>query len=156
MALIYNTTNELQSVKVFGNWFSLKPGQMKNFDEKIAHFIATERRDSGLVALPEAFEDPQFITTDEGKAILAEKREEGIKAYIDHFRKIIANNQIALRQDLERSNIKADPATFASDGELHAMEMVAKYQRDEDDKEQKRIDRVKELMKTVGPSTTRK
>lgn len=152
MGLIYNTTNEQQSVKAFGNWFTFKPKQMKMIDDKLSHFLATEKKEYGLVALKEDFGDPTYLQSPEGQAELAAKENEGVKNYIAHHRSIIYNNQVSLRKDLETANLKIDPATLASDGEIKSMEIVAKYQQQEDDAAQKRVDRVKDLMKSVGPA----
>lgn len=154
MAYIYNPTKEEQTVKVFGNYFSFKPGQIKNLNPDISHFIQTERRESGLVQLPEdeagelwTFKGREVIPTEAGKVVLAEEGKKGVDAYIAFHRSIIANNQVALRRDLEQANIKVDPAVYASPGELRSMKLVAKYQQQEADAEQARIDEVRELMK---------
>lgn len=150
MALVYNATEELQSFKAAGNWFTFKPKQMKQMDDAIAHFIATERQEFGMVLLPEELSDPEYKASPEGKELLEQKTEQGINSFVSALRQVIYNNQVSLRQDLQQANIQADPASFASDGELKAMELVAKYQRAKNDDEQKKIDKVKELMKTVG------
>jgi hypothetical protein len=54
-----------------------------------------------------------------------------------------------MKQDLGKANIQADPAVFASKGELDAMRLVAKYQKTAEDTEQLKIDEVKKLMKNV-------
>lgn len=149
--LLYNCTNEPQTVKALGNWFSFKPHQVKSVQDNIGRFIATERQINGIMSLPEEFEDPEYKTTEEGKAKLAAIEEAGLKAYLGHLRSVIYNNQVSLRQDLEKANIKADPAVFASEGELEAMRLLAKYQSREEDAAQKKADEVKELMKQVGP-----
>lgn len=153
MPLIMNTTNETQKVRAFGNFFEFKPKQIKPMQEHIADFIASERSYQGMVALPESFEDLEYRQSDEGKAQLKELERQGIESYLGHLRSIIYNNQVSLRQDLEQSGIKADPASFASEGELEAMRLVASYQSKKDDEAQKRIDEVKELVKKVGPIT---
>lgn len=150
MALVFNATEEEQSIKIYGNWFSFKPGAIKVLDEKLAHGISTDKKEYGCVALPPEFEDLEFRTTEAGVKILQEKKEEGLKNYLSHLRQIVMNNQLSLRQDLERSNIKADPAVFASDGEVAAMETLAKYQQSHEDSAQVRAERIKELMKKTG------
>lgn len=150
MALVYNATNEDQSIKIYGNWFNLKSGAIKSIDDKLAHGIATDKKEYGCVVLPETMEDLEFRATDEGKKILEEKKAEGLQNYLSHLRGIVANNQISLRQDLERANIKADPAVFASLGEEKAMETLARYQRGKEDEAQIRAERLKELVKQSG------
>jgi hypothetical protein len=147
MALCYNTTDEEQSIKIFGNWYAFKPGQIRNLNDNVAHFIETDRKETGIVTLPEQFDDSEYKASSEGMAELAARRQSGLKHYLDFHRKIVYNNQVSLRQDLERSNIHADPAVFASAGEMKSMEILAKYKAKEKDEEQLRIERVKELMK---------
>lgn len=151
MGLILNATNEEQTVKVFGNYFTLKPKQIKNFQDNIASFMAKERAVNGLVQLPEAFEDMEYRTTEEGKSVLENAEEKGIDNYVGALRERIFNNQVSLRQDLEKANQKIDPAALASAGELEAMRIVAKYERAKSDREQQKIDEVKKLMKDIGP-----
>jgi hypothetical protein len=150
MALIMNASAEEQSVKVFGNYFSLKPGQIKNFEDKIAHFMATDRTDRGLVSMPDEFMDPNYAQTEEGKAILAERKRVGIENRCNHLRRVIYNNEVSLRQDLERANIKADPKVFASAGEIAAYEELVKYQAKQEDEDQKKVDKISELQKKLG------
>jgi hypothetical protein len=150
MALIFNATNEIQRTKALGNWFEFKPKQIKQMNENIAHFLTTERGDCGLVGLPEEMEDPEYRSSPEGKAILAEKEQQGIDSFVKAQRALIYNNQVSLRKDLDKNNMKLDPAALASDGELNAMRIVAAYQAKKDDSEQKKIDEVRELIKKVG------
>lgn len=148
--LIYNATKEVQSVKALGNWFTFKPKQIKMLQDDLGQFLAEERADHGLVAIPEKFEDAAYLASEEGKKELGEYEQRGIDAYVRSLRQVIYNNQVSLRQDLEMANLKVDPSSMATDGELRAMQLVAKYQKDEEDKDQKRADEVRELMKKVG------
>jgi hypothetical protein len=150
MALIFNATNETQTVKAMGNWFTFKAKQIKLMQENIAGFLAMERADDGLVAIPDVFEDPEYKASPEGQELLAKYEQQGIDAHVAHLRRIIYNNQVSLRQDLEKADLKIDPATLATDGELQAMKLLAFYQKAKDDSAQKRADEVRELMKTVG------
>lgn len=150
MALLYNTTLEEQHVKALGNHFTFKPGQIKMFQDNVAHWIATMRREQGIVSLPAEFEDPEYKESEEGKKALATAKAEGIKNYLEFHRKIVYNNQKSLKQDLEMANLKVDPATLATDGELESMRLVAKYQALKSDDEQKKVDEVKELMQQIG------
>lgn len=150
-AKIFNTTSEIQKVKAAGNHFEFKPKEVKFFyNTDIAAFIADERKHQGLVALPDEFLEHGYEKTPEGELRLAEFEQAGLDAYLGHLRTVIANNQVSLRQDLEKANLKIDPALLASKGELEAMRTVAKYQRQEEDRAQQKVDEVKELMKKVG------
>lgn len=148
--LILNATNEPQSVKAFGNWFSFKPKQTKLVSDDIGRFLIEERAANGLVELPAEFQDPSHKNSPEGKAQFEAAEQRGIDSYIKALRGLIYNNQVSMRQDLEKSNIKVDPAIYASDAELQAMRLVAKYQRDAEDTEAKKIEEIKDLMKKVG------
>lgn len=147
--LVMNATNEKVTVKAMGNWFEFKPKQIKNFTHNLGLFLITERSQNGLVHVPDAFEDPEYKATEEGRAQLSDLEKRGIEAFCKGLRQRIYNNQVSLRQDLERSNLKVDPAVLATDGELEAMRLLAKYQDQKDDIEQKKIDEVKDLMKSI-------
>jgi hypothetical protein len=149
MALILNASCEDQHVVVFGNHFSLKAGQIKNFEDKIAHFLATDRADRGLVSLPDEFMEPEYKTSEDGARILEEKRKQGVENRVRYLRQIAYNNEVSLRQDLEKANIKADPKSFASDGELRAYEELVKYQKKQDDGDAKKAAKIVELQKQL-------
>jgi hypothetical protein len=153
MALVYNTTNETITTTVYGNHFEWKPKQIKNLQDRFAEFIKMERGYLGLQALPESFEDAEYKSSAEGKAQLESIEQAGIEQRVNFLRGIIYNNQVSLRGDLEKSNIKSSPEIHASKGELDAMRLVAQYQKKDDDAAQKRVDEIKELMKKVGPVT---
>lgn len=149
MAIVFNATNETQSVKAFGNWFTFKPKQYKTMDEKLAHFLCTDRTDYGLVGLPAEFEDPAFRSTPDGQAAYEAAEKSGIDNYIKALRALIHNNQVSLRRDLEKANFKYGPELEASQGELDAMRLVAKYQKSMEDAEQKKAEEVKDLMRKI-------
>lgn len=136
---------ETQKFQVFGNYFELKPGALKLVQENVAKFVDIERKELGIVTLPESLEDPDFKASPEGKALLESKRKEGVDARCKKLEWIVYNLQVSLRQDLERANIKADPRGFASDGELAAMEELAKFRANKADETEIRIKRIKDL-----------
>lgn len=150
MALILNASCETQHFKVFGNHFSLKPGQIKNFTDEIAKFIGYQRRDQGLVELPAEYEEHEYMNSDAGKQRLLTFKAEGIKNRVLALRAVVYNNQVSLRQDLEKANMKIDPRVLASDGEVSAMEELAKYQDQGDDAAKNRLERIKELEKKIS------
>lgn len=163
MALVINATEENVTVQVAGNYFNFKPGQEKTIrNEQIAHFIATERRTSGLAVLPDV------LTADEDSGdveITAEqladrratrdsaKKEacaHALREYIDHKRYIIKNNQVSLSRDLARADYKYGPEHEMSDGEFAAMELVAKYDKKGKDASQERLDQIEKLKKQIS------
>lgn len=150
MALIYNASAEDQHFVVFGNHFNMKAGQIKNFEDKIAHFIITDRKELGLVGLTEEFDDPEFRLSEAGKEALAHKKAEGVANRVRKLKELVYNNQVSMRMDLEKANIQADPRAFASDGEIRAMELLAMYQDKEQDESKKKVQKIKELEAKIG------
>lgn len=151
MGYIFNSTAEEQRVRAHGNWFVLKPKQIKQFQDNLSMFMVMERGDQGLVGLSEAFEDPAYRESPEGKVELAKAEEAGINSYTNALRQRVYNNQVSLRNDLAKADLKVDPAVLASPEDLEAMRLLAKYQKSQDDAGQKRAEEVKKLMSTIGP-----
>lgn len=162
MPKVFNPTQETVETRLFGSYFSFKPGQMKNMQRNFCDFIQSDRKDTGLVVLPAQF-DPMdeenyvegFEKTPEGKKIIAEKTEEGIRNLIDHHLWVIRNNQISLKKDLARHDPSNDPAKLASieasKGEIESMRLVAKYKKLRLNSEEKRFSEVDKLLEEVGP-----
>lgn len=152
MGLVINASAETQEFKVFGNYFTLKPGQIKMFQENISRFIATNEttKGLGLVGLSDAFEDPSHKDSAEGKKELEARLKDGVDARVRTLRALVYNNQVSLRRDLEMANIKADPKAFASEGEVKAYEELVKYQKVNDDVEAAKVQRLKDLEKKIG------
>jgi hypothetical protein len=160
MPYVLNCTNETQKVKVLGNFFEFAPKQMKRMKDELATSIDELRREQGMVALPDRSEKemdwPEYKKTPEGKLEFERLENLGLEAYITKLRWVIYNNQVSLRSDLEKSNIKHDPSVLASErgadgvSTLDYMKVLSKYQSQKDDLEQKQIDEVKELMRKVN------
>lgn len=162
MARIWNPTEETVQTRIFGNHFEFKPGQFKIMQEHFAKFIEMNRKEDGLVVLPDEF-DPQnedkyiegYDKTPEGKAILAQKKAEGIQNLVNHYQRIVYNNQVALRNDLVRHDPHTDPiklaAINASKGEMEAMRLVAKYSKLAKDNNEAKAKEVEKLMSEIGP-----
>lgn len=151
MPYVMNCLAEDKLVQARGNWFTFKPKQLKQMEPHLAAFLGREKRYPGLVCLSDAFEDPDYKNTPEGKAELANAEAEGIADFVEHLRQRVYNNQVSLRMDLETKNMKVDPLILASPGEKEAMELLSKYQKQKDDRDQIEVNRLKELMKTIGP-----
>lgn len=148
--VVYNATEEEVTVQAFGNYFTFKPKQVKILTDSIGQFLIEKRFEDGIVGLPVEFEDPDYRNTDEGKKILAAKTKEGIDRFLDKQRKIVNNNLQSLARDLEMANIHTDSRAMASDGELRAMELLAKYQSKEMDEQKKRLEEFDKLQKKLG------
>lgn len=149
MAILFNTTKEKQTVRAAGNYFTFAPKQIKMMDDVLGHFIAVDKKSYGIVALPQEFEEPEYKQTAEGKAILAQKEKEGLEHFLAFHRSKIHNNQVSLKKDLDRANLKIDPAVFATPQEIESMKIVSEYQAAHEDEAQKKIDQVQELMSKV-------
>lgn len=150
MSYVMNALDKEQRVTVAGNHFTFKPRQVKLFQPNIATLLTVDKAYMGFVGIPEAYEDLEWKSSEEGQKALVSARKAGVEAYCNFLRRIVYNQQVSLRQDLEKMNIKADPKTFISDGELDAMKELVKYQASKDDEDQKKIDEAKELEKKLG------
>lgn len=161
---VWNPTEEEVSTRIQGSWFSFKPNQMKTMDVEKGAFIQTHRMETGLVVLPPEFCEvreeykPGYEQTPEGKAILEQRRGEGVQHLIDFHMSIVKNNQVSLRQDLAHKYPSADfdklAKLEASKGELESMRLVAKYSGKAPDSGKKKVDEIDKLMKQIGPVST--
>lgn len=158
MPIVVNATQEKITLQLQGNYFTWEPGKEKVIhNESLARFIETNRPESGLAVLPDVMGGEESLSTEEYAERMKEHNERkkeacelALNRYIEGLRKVIYNNQVSLRRDLEQANIKASPESFASEGELEAMRLVAKYKRSEDDKAAKRVEEAKKLMETIN------
>lgn len=148
--VVFNATNEELSTQAFGNWFSFKPKQIKIMTDNVGHFLIIQRGEEGLVGLPPEFEDPEFKSTAEGIAILKAKEAEGIEKFLKKQLEVVNNNLQSLNRDLKMKNIDTDSRAFMSDGELRALEMLAKYRQAQQDENHKRIEKAAELQRKLG------
>lgn len=149
--LLYNTTSEKQSVQAFGNWFSFAPGQMKVVDDKFGDFIAKDKKQYGIVALPQEFaEDITYKESEVGKQILLEKLLEGRGNRINFIRGIMHNEEVSLRQDLEKANLKINPNVFSSELYVKMLEEYKGYKKSDDDAQRERMDRIQRLKSDIN------
>ena len=161
MALVWNPTREIVSTKIAGSWFTFKPDTRKAMDEDKCRFISENRKDTGLVILPDQFDPlsehhiPGFDDTAEGRAVLEQKAAEGIEGLLSFHKDIIRNNQVALRKDLATKYPNGDHGRMValemSSGEIHSLEMVAKYQKAKEDNKDAKLKEVQKLLDAVGP-----
>lgn len=149
MGYILNASEREQSFKVFGNHFSLKPGQTKHFGDSISHFMATDKAYLGLVSLPEEFSDPSFKDSEEGKQIFESAKKAGIDARCKHLREIVYNLEVSLKKDLEQKNLQMDSKVLASDGDVEVYKELASYKRKEADEGVKRATTLAKLSEEI-------
>ena len=153
MPYVMNALDTKVSVKAFGNYYEFAPGVPKLIhNDNIAHFLVTERSKDGIVGIPEEVmemdrKSPEFL------AEIAKARKVGKTNRINEVKKVIANLEVSLRRDLEQANIKADPNTWASEGEVKAYEELATLAKDASETEVSRADRIKALKEQLSGST---
>jgi len=147
MGAVYNPTHEDVSVKALGNWFNIKAGQIKVMDDKISHYLTTDKGYLGLASLPDiCIEDP---TSAEATVAKEEARKMGIAKRVDHLNKVVNNLTVSLRRDLEQANIKTDPLLYASEGELAAFKALKVYKAAHEDDASKRADEIKQIQDEI-------
>lgn len=150
MAIVFNATNEEQTVKALGNWFTFKPKQYKDMQQNLAHFLMIQRAEHGFVGLPEEFSDPEYKNTPEGQKIFKEAEAQGIKNYLKKQVEIVNNNLQSLKKDLNMANIETDPRAFMSEGEMQALKLLDKYRQTNLDEDHKKVQIAEELQRKLG------
>jgi hypothetical protein len=147
--LILNALDKAVHTVAFGNHFNLKPGQMKMFRGEIGAFLDSNKGYMGLIAVPSELSDPEYANSEEGKALLAQKKQEGVNRHVNHLTQVVNNLQVSLRGDLESKNIKAPIETQATDGELSAMEALIHYQREQKDQSKERSEKARIRLRQI-------
>jgi len=138
--IVYNALDKVVHVQAFGNHFSFKPNQIKSMRAELGSWIIQQKGYLGLVDLPLQFEDAEYRESEEGKAILAQKRQEGLNKKIMALKQQVNNLQVALAYDLQVADMKADINNFATDGDIQAMEELLTYQRELQDPNKQRAE----------------
>jgi len=148
--LMYNTTDVEQSIKAFGNWFNWKPGQIRNIQDNFGQFIHTDKKEYGVVSLPEEFEDSTFKDTEQGQAILMEKRIEGRSNRVRHIQRIIHNETVSLRVDLEKAGQKINPDLLMTPEVAKLYDELAAYKKEKDDAQRELMNKVQNIRKKLN------
>jgi len=148
--LLYNATKMKQSVQAFGNWLTFGPEQIKMVGDEIGKFIVLEKKQYGIVELPSEFEDPSYKESEEGKAMLAEKTAEGRSNRITHLKRLVHNEEVSLKQDLEKAGIKVNPNVFSGDTYLSALHELNEYKRAKEDDEKNRLAEIQRLKSALN------
>lgn len=147
--LLYNATNEEQSVKAFGNWFSFKPKQIKSINDQFGRFIVMDKKEYGIVDLPEEMLDEEYKKSEAGQALLREKTEQGIQQRVNFLKLMVYNAEVSLRRDLDRNNDKSDHRAQMTKGEIEAMRRLVEYQKADEDQIKAQVDEIKDLEKKL-------
>ena len=149
---VLNSLNKEVSTQAFGNWFTFKPGQMKRMRREIGDFLIRERRGLGLIFVSEKlYEDKEYASSEEGKAELEARTQEGINNRVAQLNSQVSNLK-SLQRDLEQKNMKVDPLSMATDGDLSAMEELHAFQVRTSDSDKKRLERVRKLEQQLKAS----
>lgn len=159
MPVIMNCLDKENVTQIGGSHFSFKPRQLKYFhDKNIAATIDRIKRDEGFMLLPDSLEHLALmkedqaakVITDEEKAIIDEKRKEGVNIYCKRLRELIYNATVSVQRDIDRAGYKYDARVEANRSDLNRLEELAHYQSGDLDQDQKLVDRFKELEKKVA------
>lgn len=150
--LIYNTLPQKQVVTVFGKYFEFSPNQIKLIhNEGVGAHLIMQKAYMGFVEVPDmCVETPD---TEEAKAAKSEARSRGIQNRITWLRGIIHNLEVSLKRDLEQANIKGDPLSYASNGELAAYKELKELKKFTADEGAARADEIKKLKEELNGDT---
>lgn len=147
---IFNALDKNVKFKALGNHFELKPRQIKRFNADMGNWIAKERGEYGLVAIDNRFEEHEFKVSEEGVALLEEARQEGVRKRAAHLKRVVDNLLISVRQDINMADMKLDPLSIATDGELEAMQELQGLQRQSNDREKIRLEKARALERSLA------
>jgi hypothetical protein len=150
MPLVMNALDTERSVCAQGNWFTWKPKQIKNIgSDDLALFFTSNLAHEGLVRIPDAFEEPDYRLTEEGKKELAEASAKGLNARIAFLDSVISNELVSLKRDLSRNNDQTDPRAYMHPNMIKNMEELAGYKRKQTAAKEEKISKIAELEKMI-------
>lgn len=162
MPVIMNCLDEANECRIGGTTFSFKPRQMKYIHDKgVSKAISRLKAVDGFVELPEELEELahlkeemlEKVITPEQRALVEEKRKEGVHTYCQNLRALIYNATVSVQKDIDKAGYKYDARVEASKADLNRLETLARYQGGGLDEEQKLIDKFKELEKKVAKTS---
>jgi len=156
MPFIMNALETPINTQAHGKWFQWKPRQIKEIQNvDLAMFLTQNRGEEGLVAINDDIMELDKNSA-EFKDFIEERRKEGVQKRINKLAFIVQNLEQSLRYDLETKNIKADPYSFASKGELAAYKELAtlkEYERTQHLNVGDEIRKLKEVINGGGNNT---
>lgn len=159
MPLVMNCLERENQVTIGGNTFTFSPKQIKEIhNPDIASEIVVRRQHLGFTGLPEELAylthirkgQPAPVADPEHEELIRNARQEGVNAYVNNLRRIIYNEQVSLKQDMERMNDKSDPRLMMKPQMVKNMEELVKYQTAKEDLSQQQVDKIKELEKKIS------
>lgn len=146
--VIINALDKPVTTKVFGNYLTFAPKKPKLVREHTARWINEYRRGEGLVMADSRLADPEFRASAEGKAIIKEAIEKGIKNRVQKLRELQQNID-SMQRDLDSKNFKVNAKSWASDGEVAAIEELVALQAKKKDEAAERAKKIEELEKSL-------
>lgn len=164
MPVILNCLDKENSCRIGGSHFSFKPRQIKYFhDKNIASAIDRLKKEDGFIMLPDELDHLALlkedqvdkVITEEEKAIIEQKRLQGIETYCTWLRALIKNATVSRQHDIDMSGRKYDARSDANESDLNRLVELAHYQAGDSDQEQKNFDKFKELEKKVAKTAKR-
>ncbi len=161
MPLVMNASIKDQQVKVLGNWFTFKAGQMKPMSPEYADWMGQHLASLGFVVLPDRLNEEVdetgtlFKQTEEGKKLIEEAKESGIRMHIEFLNGVVRNGIDSKRKDYQMKNIDTDPRNDLSKGEIEALNTLMQYRKGDLDEENKRAEAVKKMQTALGLGTAK-
>jgi hypothetical protein len=150
MPFVMNSSHKERNVCAQGNWFFFKGKQIKNIaSDSLAFFFTSNLAYEGLVRLPDAFEDPSYAASPEGKKDLAEAEEKGINARVAFLQSLVDNELNSLKRDMQKNNDQSDPRVHMSKGMIANLEELAEYKRKGNAAKEAQLSRIAELEKAI-------
>lgn len=149
MAMIVNSDIETVNVQAFGNWFTFKPGQVKNMDKRIVDFLSRDKRAYGLVALPEVCEEEPG--SPEAVAAIQAAVQEGRTNIIRDLQGLIHNLEHSLVTDSELKKMSVSSADKAA--HLPIYRKLAAFKAVNSDQEANELAEIEKLKGQIDGST---
>lgn len=155
MAFVISTDIRPVKVLAFGNWFDFKPGQIKNMSENLAAFLTREKKSYGFANLPEAFEDPSYKDTDEGKQHLEAAIESGRRNVVAELMYRKRNLEVSLQKDLDIKGERSNSLIYASEADKEMYRRLAEFAHLNQDKAAQDLAEITKLKETIDGSANR-
>jgi hypothetical protein len=156
MPYIMNCLPTPVSTKVFGNWISFTPGQIKLIhNESVAQFISEKRSEEGLVSIPDDAMEMKLDKPEEFKKIIEERKLDGIQARIRKLEWIKENLLSSMAKDMKKANITSDVLLEASKGEKEAFKELKSLRAVVTESNQDNLAEMRQLVEEVNGNSVK-
>lgn len=149
MALVMNALPHEVTVQVHGFYFTFKPKQIKQMDDTKVEHLSQRCAHLGFVAVPSEFEDPDYRSTDAGKAKLKEMEETGLKHRIHYLEVLQHNELVSLKADMQKSNDQSDPRLQMSPQMIKQLQELAGYKQAAKKAGAEQVAQIEKLLKDI-------